>query len=281
MTTLALLSGGTATVAVQVHALGRILLELDAIASVSGGALNGALAASGRMKDLRSTWGDVNGRKWFMRPNLDPWNGLHTLNPLRRQMRKRHVTLADLKIPFYVGAVDLAAGQYVSILCNDLPDDEAYHEAILASAAQPVIMEARWPLVNGSKRLCVDGGVLAVLPKVPRDYDLGPGDTIYALFGPPVGSAREERLPTRDVRNAIQAGLRVLELWIDMVVREDLRRLQVHARDGVEVIVVSPPYSGDPFDASPKTNKWRLDTIGPDIWENRRRMTPDGALILL
>lgn len=278
-------SGGTATVAVQVYPLTQILAihggpaGLSGMCGVSGGAVNGCLAASDRMDDLDATWRDVHGKRWFMRPNIDVWNGMNTLAPLHRQLRNRHVTLRDLVCPLYVGVVDLADGVYCSILCNDLADDDQFHEAILASSAQPMIMEGRWPMVGGRTRFCVDGGVLAVLPKIPDGVELGPGDTIYALFGPPVGACREERVPTRDVRSAVEAGLRTLELLIDLVVKGDLERLRGWAERGVRVVLCAPPYSGDPFDAKPPTNAWRLDVVGRQIWAQRKLMQPDGSLV--
>ncbi len=252
----------------QVYALREILAlhggpaGLGGICGVSGGAVNAAMAAADRVDDLADAWRDVDGIRWFMRPNFDAWNGLYTLAPLQRQLRRRFVTLFDLECPLHVGVLDLADGVYRSILCNELSDDDQYHEAILASSAQPIIMEGRWPMIDGRARYCVDGGVLAVLPKIPPGVELGPADTIFALFGPPVGACREERIPTRDVRSAVAAGLRSLELMIDLVVRNDLLRLRAWAERGVRVILCAPPYSGDPFDAEPSTNRWRLDTIG-------------------
>jgi len=262
-----LLSGGTALGAVQVAVMEELLQRdgvPDIICGVSVGAVNGSLAAQGRLDTLRAIWDSVNCTGAFQALNFpDFWNGIFTLNPLRRKMKK-HVSVKAMQTEFHVGVTDLADERYRSIRVDTMKKNKAI-DAIIASATQSGIHENAF--VDG--RPSSDGGVLKVLPGLPgwRKFD-----RIHCIFCSPT----KRRRPIRPEDVGLHAA-RAFQLLVDQVVEKDLKRIQCYANAGKEVWVYAPKDSGDPFDASADTIRWRLDEVGPEMWRNRSQLTPNVA----
>jgi predicted acylesterase/phospholipase RssA len=251
-----LLSGGTALGAVQVPVVEHLWRELgppSVIAGVSVGAVNALALADGDLASLRRIWQDVDGARWFQRPQLDVWNGLFSLGPLRRQVTRRGKG-QPMRIPVLVGAVDIAAQRYRTLPLAELDWPDRV-DATVASATQPGIHErARY-----RGRWYVDGGVEHLLPWLPdwQSYDF-----IAGVFCSPLrGHRRKLRTQAQVAQSWEQAGA-ALEMLLARVARDDLRRLRRWGRR-VPVVAYAPPSwdsVGAAFDADPATIEQRFQT---------------------
>jgi hypothetical protein len=261
-----LISGGTCNGAILPYALRKALIEQgppDVICGVSIGAVTAALIGQVRVEDLIAIWREVDGTKFFQRMQLDIWDGLFSLEPLRKRI-EHEVAKGTWEVPTFVGVTDLDHGTYRNVRIDTLTPEKAA-AYVVASAAQPMIHEAQ--IVDNCA--LVDGGVLHVLPTweglVPS---LVPGDEVHAFFASPIVHRSEVRQP----RHIPAIGERCAELWIDRTVAGDVQRLHALSESGVGVTVYAHPNPGRPFDASPEAIAHRLDVLGPQVWENRTRL---------
>jgi len=262
-----LFSGGTALGAVQVHTAEQLRARdglPDLVAGVSVGSLTALLAAQDRLSRLRELWGTVKGAKWFQRIKVDfnLLDGIYTLAPLRRRI----VPELDypLRTELRVGLVDLRTKRYRSIRAN-AHDTETIADALIASSTQPGIHEeSMW---RGKK--AADGGLIHVIPDpAPLARDDLRGWTIHAVLCTP--ASREHPPPKNQSVSAVARGL---ECLVDAVVAADVARLQTYARRGAVVWLYSPPqWPGDPFDATQRTIRYRLDEVGPEVWASGVRL---------
>jgi len=263
-----LLGGGTALGAVQVAVLEQLRARdglPDAIYGVSVGALNALLAARDDLPALRTEWSAVRGTKTFQRPQIDIWNGLFSMRPLRKLLAP-YAHPQALRTECYAGLVDLGRGVYQNVALHELPTGADVVDAVVGSATQPGIHETA--RLHG--RLVADGGVRHVLPAVP---DWETYETVHAVLCAPVD--RQDTLPQKRVNSAIEAAERTLELLLERVAADNVQRLRAWAAGGVAVWLYAPKDGGAlgrPFDASPETIARRLDTIGPAMWESRQQL---------
>jgi NTE family protein len=143
----------------------RVLAEaevpVEAVAGTSGGALVGALFASGRSLDLveaealQTSWSDLTSFAFSRR-------GLFGLRGLESRIRDllKVDRFEDLSIPLRVVATDLDSGERVVITDGDLIS------ALLASCAIPGVFLP----VERDGRVLVDGGISCNVPvDVVRD----------------------------------------------------------------------------------------------------------------
>jgi len=249
-----LLGGGTALGAFQVPIVERLVADHgwpSAIAGVSVGAVNASLLCEGRLEDLRATWEEIDGAGWFQRPNLDLWNGLFSLRPLRRKMERAEAA-RKIAIDTHVGIFDLGSQVYRSIDLADLAPEQRI-DAVIASSTQPGIHER----ASFEGRWCVDGGVAHVLPLLPGWQKF---EAIRAISCSPIGKARRTPRAQKDVAQATeQAGI-AFEHFVSAIVASDVRRLRRWSRR-VPVSLYAPSSweeIGDPFDASRETIEARL-----------------------
>jgi len=251
-----LLSGGTALGAVQVPVVEAAWARLGPpaiIGGVSVGAVNALALADGDVDALRPVWQDVDGARWFQRAQLDPWNGMFSLSPLRKQMERRGKG-RRMNIPVVVGVVDIASQRYRTVRLADLdwPDRIG---ATIASATQPGIHER----VKFDGRWHVDGGVEHLLPLLPgwEQYD-----RIVAVFCSPLRGHRRKPRTQAQVAQAWEQGGAALEMLLSRVARDDLRRLRRWS-ERVPTVAFAPPSwdsVGSPFDAEPATIQQRFAT---------------------
>lgn len=294
-----LLGGGTALGAVQVYPIERVIAEcvyngwsLSCVEGVSVGAQHAPLVAQGREHRIRHLWSKITSTRSFMRPNWEgmalallglvvrlllwplawlgfvedrerwPLQGLTTLKPIRK------LALPELSHPILVkcrvGVVDYEDGpQYRSVSLEGLRP-VARMAAMLASSAQPILMTG-WRIGG---YLGFDGGIKHVIPLLEdwRDYD-----RIYVVACTPV--ARLEKATPSEVNGIGEVAMRSVEAWTDSAFAGDIERLRMWANAGKEVILIAPLESaGDPFDASPETNQFRMDVLGPILWKNRTQI---------
>lgn len=267
MSIVVLLSGGTALGADQVWTIEQLWsrgVRPAVVCGVSVGANNGVALAQGQPDRLRKRWLDIDGTRSFMSPNLEHLGrGLYDLDPQRKVLRDE-VVAAPWACEYWVGVADYQEDRYRSIRVDTLDRADAV-DAIIASSSQPVIME--WVEIGG--HVCLDGGAFHVLPLVPKEWTDRVTE-VHAIFASPL--QRRNRKAKQKVNKVWEIASRSAEIWIDRVVRDDFERLQLLAASGVEVWVYAPDDAGRPFDASPETIRWRLDVVGREMWDHRRRL---------
>lgn len=268
-----LLGGGAAKGAVQVAPVEGLVARhgldaYDVILGVSTGSLTGVMAAMGKMDVLRAMYGEMDGTGYFMRPNVERLRrGLNTLKPLRKKLRE-HVRLADLRVPYGCGVVNLQSERYRNVMARTRRSDAEMHAAILASCAEPLIMDW-WPVRLGKKeRVCVDGGLIHVIPDLPRWHKY---DAIDVVACQPLD--RKQRRRRAVVDGLLEIASRTVEIWCDEVVGRDLDRLRGYAREGADVTVYAPVNPGKSLDASAETIHRRLHEVGPAMWASPVRLS--------
>lgn len=263
-----LLSGGAARGAVQVFPCEQLLNKFHIttfrVWGVSTGSLTGAMFAQNKMAQLRNLYLQVDGTDFFMRPNIEhPLKGLNTLKPLKKHLED-HVVLEDFCIPFACGVTDLESDRYRTLDHVSFDSDDQLRNAILASCAEPVIMDW-WDVKVGENdfHICMDGGLVHVIPYL---HDWEDYDEIYAILcRPPVSI---DPLPAKKVDTIPQIAARCIDIWTDGVIAADIARLKGYAKAGKKVVLYAPKDSGDPLDASKETIRWRLFEVGPEMWAN-------------
>ena len=144
----------------------------------SVGVLNAALLCQQDVRGLYKLWRQVDGQGFFQRPNLDIWNGLFNLNPLRRKLRK-HVSLKKMSIPMSIGHVDLDAGEYVTVHTDELETDDELYDAMIASCT----ICGYHDHADYEGHACADTGFLKLWPELP---DPDTYDAIHALLCTPL-----------------------------------------------------------------------------------------------
>lgn len=255
------LSGGGFKGAFQVP----IILDLvskydyDLILGVSVGSINGAMAAQDKLDVLQQFWDDLDdksallGIKGFLAPAVHRWEGIYSLNPLRKHL-ERNVSLQDMKTGYGCGIV-LKEGlgkrrEYRTVLADDLSFDRELYEYIVGSSAIAGIMEPAKIEIDGLERIVFDGGHLHVLPPPPAEATI-----VDAVFCDMLKSnrARENR---KGLVDNILWGMDTLE---DKNRISDFEDLKVLAESGVKVNVYAPHRSpGGRLDASAESIKFRF-----------------------
>lgn len=248
---LVVLAGGGARGALQVALVERLAHRATAWAGTSVGALNACAAASHRVDRIRPLWEGVDGAGTFQRRNLDVWDGLHHLAPLRRLMtRERMLVPLD---PLWVGVFDYGRGEHELVRVDGSPD--RVWACVQASSSQPVIHEA----VELDGRWAGDGGVVAPLPPVPP----GAWDEVHAVFCVPTTVA-PPALEQDQVSSALEQAGRAVDVLVHRSIEGCRRALFDYARAHPHTRVrLYEPASwsvvGPTFDARPDTIRRRLE----------------------
>lgn len=250
-----LLSGGGARGALQVAALERLAPRATAYAGTSVGAVHACAAASGRVEHVRAFWLDVDRVGVFMRRQLDVWNGLYSLEPLRRWM----VELDALapRDPLWVGTYDYARAEHRLLRVSGTTTwtPAAVWAAICCSASIPFQHE---PARHITGEWLGDGGIDQPLPPVPP----GEYDEVHAVFCVPRGPL--PRLRPEDVSGPVEQFARALDHFVARAVARchaGLRRYK-RAHPNTRVLVYEPvswAEVGATFDASEDRIRARLD----------------------
>lgn len=294
-----LVSGGADRIGVAVAPMEHLLFKHGLLAylaaiGVSSGALCVQKFAMSDVHGLRQLVETVDSRGWFMNPTpLKALNGpgLHVLKPLEKRGRKEFQRERFL-IPVGVGVHDLEAGIYRNVWCDEINDTDEWTNAWLASCAQHFLMHGYDVRVGGKAgevHRCQDGGGKSLLgvPLIgtPGDWKPDPRVPAYkaidAIFLSPIFRRQQsEPVPHEDVDSGMEALLRFIDDALDEKALMNLAWLQSEAARGIEVNVFSPENAGGSGPSFPGKNKkenlkrqqWRLNTVGPWLVENVRRL---------
>jgi NTE family protein len=176
MKTALVLSGGGSKGAFQVGALSYLRqqgIQFDCVAGVSVGSLNGSMVAQGKFDELNSVWNTITEKDVYLKPSWLKilWNNLtrqkmslYDLSPLGKIL-EQHVSLTDMKIPFYAGITSLYDRKYYSVGLQDFYTDGQLRDAIYASSLMPILWEpTQVQTKTGLIQFAVDGGVKNVIP---------------------------------------------------------------------------------------------------------------------
>lgn len=268
--------GGTALGAVMAH--GAVEREkacpaerLDDLGGNSIGACLAVMRAAGKAERYRQMWLDeIKGARSFQRVNPAIWNGLFHFGPLRKLIA-REVRPADLRCRVWVAMTDLGSKRYERVYLNDL-DAGGLVDAVVSSCTQFGVHVAA--LLNGRKK--ADGGLRHV--QAMPDKPVGRIDRAWFF------SCAKASAPFRDNDDLAQDDItigRTPEILCDTIEANDYRRIQRWVEGGLEAWGVEPAERpGDPFDADPATNEWRVETIGRAAWEARSLIPPRPGLHL-
>ncbi len=134
-------------------------LRPDVISGVSGGAILGALYASGwDPEDILEAFAEEklfrNLQLSFPRKGFMSMDGLFDI--LEKHLKARY--FSDLKIPLYVSATDFKTGKQAVFHEGDL------FQALKASSAIPILFK---PIEDDKGNVYVDGGLVSNLPVEP------------------------------------------------------------------------------------------------------------------
>lgn len=254
-----LCSGGGARVATQVPAIEHLARtgRVRRWCGTSGGAINTLGAAAQRVSAMRRIWERVRKPRDFQRLNLpDIWDGIWSLNPLERLLKKEGIT--EVISDHWVGTFDYATARHRMVHVNRLPPDQQV-QAVLCSSAQPGIHENE---DLGSEPLG-DGGVASVLPACPGWEQF---DEIHAIFAQP--KLRLPRLTPNKLKSGIARAGRALDFIAHRIVVQDHARLRAWKRKAVKMgrnlrIFVYQPRNweivGEPFEISPALTAQRFE----------------------
>ncbi len=284
-----LLAGGTALGADQIYPMERLLAlhgigKYKHVAGVSVGSVNGSMFAANKMPELRTIWEHIDGITSFMCPRilgagLPGWlcpPGLMSLKPLRKKL-KNNITRAEIlpHIEFTVGVTDFQRDEYLDLVGTEFSTDKEFIDAILASCAQPVLMQGERVRVYAPparRHWCYDGGVKHIVPYVVDPLSFEHIDVI--LCNPPL---RLPELSRQKLESLLDVGLRAFNIMANMnVLIADVLRLHAWQQDGANITIYAPIEPDDEFDASNSKVVHRLKTVGPWMWNHP--WTVDGFL---
>lgn len=272
-------AGGTVKGACNVTSLEQHVQQFgypDAFAGCSIGAEHLVLMSQGQVELLREMYEKVDGTGFFQRSNLVPWRwhrlwfngGLFNFNPLHTLLQQ-YTDLDRNVIPperCYFEMFDMERLKPVSLPKAALGSNEAYCRAALASSSQPLIHEYQRIKLPDYPRpvICVDGGAENVIPDLPEWWRY---KNIRVLLNYPI--ERRVQVEAHDVDTWIEMAGRIFDQLMAQIAEKNMRRLQLWADYGVNVVVHAPGYDiGGSFDASPRTMARRLGPIGDSMWNN-------------
>ncbi|MDZ7692513.1 MAG: patatin-like phospholipase family protein [Balneolaceae bacterium] len=233
-TTALVLSGGGAKCAFQAGAL-EVLNEAgfkyNAISGVSGGALNGAMIATGQLDELLKVWHGITPDKVLRKQSLvalarrslfyklgwgDPPVSRYRNDPLL-ELIEEQLLGKQVMLPYHFGYVKLESGTYVKATVRQTEEhniDQADVQRILASTAIPVYFN---PVYIGDDT-CVDGGLRNISP-IKQVLPYQP-DRLVIIPTEPFGESPEHE----EVRDILEIAFRSITIMLDEIFEEDLDR---------------------------------------------------------
>jgi predicted acylesterase/phospholipase RssA len=172
------LSGGGFRGAVQVPVIDHLcnLHQYDAIYGTSVGALNGVMAAMGKLDELWDLWNGVDGIGGFLKICLLPIKGLYSMKPMRKKI-EQHVRLKDLQCEFHAGLVSLNDGEYYNMCSSEMKRNKELWDAIQGSSCIVPMMIPISMQISGEEHVVADGGFRNIIP-VPKKHEFDHVDVV-------------------------------------------------------------------------------------------------------
>lgn len=242
-----ILGGGTALGAVQVPVVRKLRCLYgppSGIVGVSIGAVHALLLGEDRYDDLVDEWMLIDGVEDFASKQADVWNGLRSLAPLRRRLEARNAG-ANVKVPTWVGLVDVADESYRSVALHTLNLQER-QEAALGSATQPILLGD----ATFKGRPVMDGGAGGhVLGPLPNWADM---EEVHIVSCSPLGAKRKRTHNPDDMHGPWKAAEVAFSLMMSRQADEDVEDLRDAYARHVPTYLYSPDSwaaVGKPFDA--------------------------------
>lgn len=226
--------------------------EPDAVAGISVGALNGAMVATGKSKDLVKIWQDLREEQVLKRRRIDrkaksyllhkigagkATLGFFDNSPLKKKLKESIGN--QFKMHYYCGTVNVETGAYHEHEARPMMIPWDMLDTIVASTAIPVVFD---PVkLNGS--LHVDGGVRHINPigNILRDHN--PDEIIFITT-----RKFESDSERRKVDDIVDIAIQTLHIMLDEIFIKDLRefiRINELVRQAEEQGVVLKKKNGD------------------------------------
>jgi NTE family protein len=223
------LSGGSAKGAFAsgalLYLLGELKINYDALHGVSSGAINAAFLAmfpAGEEKRAADTladmWSNITSkdvyREWYLLGKVQSiWrNAFYNSSPMRKLI-KSNISLEKIRASgkkVSVGAVSLTSGKYRVFT----QDDDDFVDAVIASAAFPVIFEP--VAIRGE--LFIDGGQKSISP-ISSAIDMG-SEIIDIIMTSP--EFRDKKF--LDSPNIIDIIARSFDLFTEKIMSSDVEK---------------------------------------------------------
>lgn len=247
------LSGGAALGSYQAGAIKAFFeagLDIRCVAGSSIGALNGYLAATGKINEMLAFWKNIDQKKLitiqsFTKLFFSGGNSLLT-DQMQRKMVEEVVQLEDLKAArreYICAAISINTGKLHYFRGSEAETDRELRDYILASAAVPGV----FPPVKIGEELYMDGGLVRNTPIEALQNERI--DTVIAI------SMEPEYYPEEKISNTGQIALRTLSIFFrsqadDAVVRA-LGSKQTRAR---KIMLLRPqlPLDMQQYEFDPK-----------------------------
>jgi NTE family protein len=216
------LSGGAALGAYQVGALRAINdagLDIRYIAGSSVGALNGLLAAIGKLDDLLAFWQNLDQRKLITVNSVTKllFSGTPSIlsDDMQRQIVEQFGHVESLRksgIRFMCTAISLNSGELRYFQGSEAKTDKELQQFILASAAVPGV----FPPVDIGGELFMDGGLVRNTPVEALEHCNV--DKVIAIAMEP------EQYPIEDVSTTAQIALRSVSIFFRQQATDAIQR---------------------------------------------------------
>ena len=268
----ALLSGGGPRGEVEIDPMDRIRSEvtLNFACGTSIGAPNALPAMVGAPQDVaRELWGSVKNTRDIMRiKDVNPLDGLYSLDPLIKLIKRSGLAGRRAVIPVWFGVVDAQDDNEHKLLRVDKLSEALRLDACRCTAS---IVPLPHEIAYFRGRVVTDGGERCVLPPVPAKL-LPDVAELHAVFCSPIyPEQRRRQWEPDEVSTMLGLAMAKMEKLVSINVLADVERLRRYVARGIRVFVYAPQRFedvGKTWDLSPEMRATRRAT-GAWMRDNR------------
>lgn len=249
-TSLLLIAGGGSRGALHVAPLEHVVATtaVQRVVGTSIGAWHAYAVAAHKSDRIRALWEGIRGQQDFMRLTVNPFDGLYSLNPLRRLVEKLEWGLPQL--PMHVGVFDFGQATHRLIRVHDRPIDDVLDLCVVSSSIPGIHNASEF-----EGEYLGDGGAATPLP-LPKYLAraLSKVDEVHAIISAPRRPLqRDER---RDASSAVEQVIRMIEYHVHDALLGTVDRLRrVARRVGTTLYLYAPQNwtaAGPTFDNNDK-----------------------------
>lgn len=270
-----LLSGGGPRGEVEVDSVDRVRREtrVDFGCGTSIGGPNSLPLMVDAPQDLaRELWSEVRSQRDIMRiKDLNVRDGIYSLDPLIKLIRRSGLTSRQAVRPVWVGTVDAGDDNTHRLLRVDTLEEEDRLQAMRCTAS---IVPFPHEISTFRGRVLTDGGERCVLPPVPAKL-LPDVAELHAVFCSPIyPEQRRREWPQEEVSDLLGLAFAKMEKLVSLNVLADVERLRRYVARGIRVFVYAPRRFDDvgrTWDLSPEMRATRRST-GAWMANNRIRL---------